>query len=141
MRMSRFGEVVVERHPQVVGDTFQRDSCLPGGRLHQPAQVHRRRVTRAAHPAGDRAHPGAEVHLAKPESTPAQWRAMARRTLTATGRAERLLDGLLALAQATAAASVCDTSAVMTCAVAPGTCQLPARRSSGSRRRPTRTAS
>ncbi|ETK32989.1 sensor histidine kinase [Microbispora sp. ATCC PTA-5024] len=42
---------------------------------------------------------GAEVLLAKRESTIAQWEAMGRRTLTATGRAERLLDGLLALAR------------------------------------------
>ncbi|WP_214106086.1 sensor histidine kinase [Acrocarpospora catenulata] len=42
---------------------------------------------------------GAEVQLAKRHSTPEQWQAMARRVLTATGRAERLLDGLLALAR------------------------------------------
>jgi signal transduction histidine kinase len=42
---------------------------------------------------------GAEVLLAKRESTPAQWEAMAHRVLGATGRAERLLDGLLALAR------------------------------------------
>ncbi len=42
---------------------------------------------------------GAEVLLAKRQSTPQQWEAMARRVLTATGRAERLLDGLLALAR------------------------------------------
>jgi signal transduction histidine kinase len=42
---------------------------------------------------------GAEVLLAKRESTVAQWEAMGRRMLTATGRAERLLDGLLALAR------------------------------------------
>ncbi|GAA3830908.1 ATP-binding protein [Sphaerisporangium flaviroseum] len=42
---------------------------------------------------------GAEVLLAKRESTPAQWEAMAHRVLTAADRAERLLDGLLALAR------------------------------------------
>jgi signal transduction histidine kinase len=42
---------------------------------------------------------GAEVQLAKRDSTPQQWAAMARRVLTATGRAERMLDGLLALAR------------------------------------------
>jgi signal transduction histidine kinase len=42
---------------------------------------------------------GAEVLLAKRESTIAQWEAMGQRMLTATGRAERLLDGLLALAR------------------------------------------
>src|SRR5215475_4343647 len=42
---------------------------------------------------------GAEVLLAKRESTIEQWEALGRRTLTATGRAERLLDGLLALAR------------------------------------------
>ncbi len=42
---------------------------------------------------------GAEVHLAKRHATAEQWAAMARRALTATGRAERLLDGLLALAR------------------------------------------
>jgi signal transduction histidine kinase len=42
---------------------------------------------------------GAEVLLAKRQSTITQWEAMAHRVLTATGRAERLLDGLLALAR------------------------------------------
>lgn len=42
---------------------------------------------------------GTEVLLAKRESTIAQWEAMGRHALTATGRAERLLDGLLALAR------------------------------------------
>jgi signal transduction histidine kinase len=42
---------------------------------------------------------GAEVQLSKRHSTPEQWQATARRVLTATGRAERLLDGLLALAR------------------------------------------
>ncbi|WP_182901014.1 cell wall metabolism sensor histidine kinase WalK [Microbispora sp. H10830] len=42
---------------------------------------------------------GAEVLLAKRESDIAQWEAMGRRVLTATGRAERLVDGLLALAR------------------------------------------
>jgi signal transduction histidine kinase len=40
-----------------------------------------------------------EVLLAKRHSTTTQWEAMAHRVLTATGRAERLLDGLLALAR------------------------------------------
>jgi signal transduction histidine kinase len=44
-------------------------------------------------------HTGAEVLLAKRESTVEQWEALGRRTLTATNRAERLLDGLLALAR------------------------------------------
>jgi signal transduction histidine kinase len=42
---------------------------------------------------------GAEVQLAKRHSAPEQWQAMAERILTATGRAERMLDGLLALAR------------------------------------------
>jgi signal transduction histidine kinase len=42
---------------------------------------------------------GAEVQLAKRHSTPEQWETMARRVLTASGRAERILDGLLALAR------------------------------------------
>ncbi|GAA1282120.1 two-component sensor histidine kinase [Planotetraspora silvatica] len=42
---------------------------------------------------------GAEVQLAKRHNAPEQWEAMAHRVLTATGRAERLLDGLLALAR------------------------------------------
>jgi signal transduction histidine kinase len=42
---------------------------------------------------------GTEVLLAKRESTIAQWEAMGHRGLTATGRAERLLNGLLALAR------------------------------------------
>jgi signal transduction histidine kinase len=42
---------------------------------------------------------GAEVQLAKRQATPEQWQAMAHRALVATGRAERMLDGLLALAR------------------------------------------
>jgi signal transduction histidine kinase len=42
---------------------------------------------------------GAEVQLAKRQATPEQWQAMAHRALAATGRAERMLDGLLALAR------------------------------------------
>jgi signal transduction histidine kinase len=42
---------------------------------------------------------GAEVLLAKRQSTIAQWEVMGHRTLIAAGRAERLLDGLLALAR------------------------------------------
>ncbi len=42
---------------------------------------------------------GAEVQLAKRRTTPEQWQAMAHRVLAATGRAERTLDGLLALAR------------------------------------------
>ncbi|GAB3845228.1 sensor histidine kinase [Dactylosporangium cerinum] len=42
---------------------------------------------------------GTEVQLAKRNSGPEQWEAAARRVLTATGRAERMLDGLLALAR------------------------------------------
>ncbi|MFE9206592.1 sensor histidine kinase [Micromonospora sp. NPDC007230] len=42
---------------------------------------------------------GAEVLLAKRHGTPEQWQAMARRVLTATSRAERMLDGLLTLAR------------------------------------------
>ena len=41
----------------------------------------------------------AEVQLARRHSTPEQWQAMAQRVLTASGRAERMLDGLLALAR------------------------------------------
>jgi signal transduction histidine kinase len=48
---------------------------------------------------------GAEVLLAKRESTIAQWEAMGHRVLTASGRAERLVDGLLALARSDTAAS------------------------------------
>jgi signal transduction histidine kinase len=42
---------------------------------------------------------GAEVQLAKRESTTEQWQVMAQRVLIATGRAERMVDGLLALAR------------------------------------------
>ncbi|GAA4253571.1 sensor histidine kinase [Dactylosporangium darangshiense] len=48
----------------------------------------------------------AEVLLSKPETTTAQWRDMAGRVLIATGRAERLLDGLLALARSDSGAIV-----------------------------------
>lgn len=49
---------------------------------------------------------GAEVLLAKRATTIPQWRLMAERTLTATTRAERLLDGLLALARSDSGALV-----------------------------------
>ncbi|MGI5239921.1 histidine kinase dimerization/phospho-acceptor domain-containing protein [Dactylosporangium sp. CA-139066] len=42
---------------------------------------------------------GLEVQLATPEATLDQWRCMAGRALTATARAERMPDGLLALAR------------------------------------------
>lgn len=42
---------------------------------------------------------GTEVLLSKRDTTIAQWQALGHRILTATGRTERLLDGLLALAR------------------------------------------
>jgi signal transduction histidine kinase len=57
---------------------------------------------------------GAEVILAKRESTIDQWETLARRQLLATDQAERLLDGLLALARSdsdTVVAQAADLSA------------------------------
>ena len=51
---------------------------------------------------------GVEVQLAKRNATPAQWEEMARRALIATARAERLLDGLLALARSDSGAIVAE---------------------------------
>jgi signal transduction histidine kinase len=42
---------------------------------------------------------GAEVHLAKRQPTPQQWASMAQRVVIASSRAERILNGLLALAR------------------------------------------
>ncbi|GIF53394.1 signal transduction histidine kinase [Asanoa ferruginea] len=52
---------------------------------------------------------GAEVQLAKRQSTPEQWEAMARRALTATDRAGRTLDALLALARSDSGALTKET--------------------------------
>ncbi|HTF06552.1 MAG TPA: HAMP domain-containing sensor histidine kinase [Asanoa sp.] len=52
---------------------------------------------------------GADVQLAKRHSTPEQWEAMARRALTATDRAGRTLDALLALARSDSGALAAET--------------------------------
>jgi signal transduction histidine kinase len=52
---------------------------------------------------------GAEVLLAKRQSTIVQWEAMGHRTLIAAGRAERLLEGLLALARSDSGTIVTET--------------------------------
>jgi len=81
-----------------LADTF--DDMV--GRLESSFASQRRFVADAAHELRTPlsiVRTGAEVQLAKPNSTPDQWQAMARRVLIATGRAERLLDGLLALAR------------------------------------------
>ncbi|MEU7875122.1 HAMP domain-containing sensor histidine kinase [Dactylosporangium sp. NPDC049140] len=81
-----------------LADTF--DEMV--GRLEAAFASQRRFVADAAH---DLRTPlaivrsGMEVQLAKRRSTPEQWRATADRVLTATARAERMLDGLLALAR------------------------------------------
>src|SRR6185312_16283179 len=81
-----------------LADTF--DEMV--GRLESSFNSQRRFVADAAHELRTPlaiVRTGAEVQLAKRNSTPEQWQAMAQRVLTATGRAERMLDGLLALAR------------------------------------------
>jgi signal transduction histidine kinase len=81
-----------------LADTF--DEMV--GRLESSFNSQRRFVADAAHELRTPlaiVRTGAEVQLAKRHPTPEQWQAMAQRVLTATGRAERMLDGLLALAR------------------------------------------
>ncbi|GAA2374112.1 HAMP domain-containing sensor histidine kinase [Dactylosporangium salmoneum] len=81
-----------------LADTF--DAMV--GRLEASFNSQRRFVADAAHELRTPlsiVRTGAEVQLAKRHDAPAEWRAMADRVLTATARAERLLDGLLALAR------------------------------------------
>lgn len=81
-----------------LADTF--DEMV--GRLESAFTSQRRFVADAAHELRTPlaiVRTGAEVQLAKRNSTPEQWQAMAERVLIATGRAERMLDGLLALAR------------------------------------------
>ncbi|WP_034593227.1 sensor histidine kinase [Hamadaea tsunoensis] len=64
---------------------------------------------------------GAEVQLGRRDSTAEQWTASARRALVATGRAERLLDGLLALARSESgvlASDPCDLAEAAAAALA-----------------------
>ena len=81
-----------------LADTF--DEMV--SRLEASFTSQRRFVSDAAHELRTPlaiARTGAEVQLAKRTGTPEQWEGMARLVLTATGRAERMLDGLLALAR------------------------------------------
>ncbi|MDG6106719.1 HAMP domain-containing protein [Dactylosporangium aurantiacum] len=81
-----------------LADTF--DEMV--GRLESAFTSQRRFVADAAHELRTPlaiVRTGAEVQLAKRHSSPEQWQAMAERVLVATGRAERMLDGLLALAR------------------------------------------
>lgn len=98
----RLGERVALTGPRdelkELADTF--DEMV--ARLEASFAAQRRFVADAAHELRTPlaiVRTGAEVALAKRESSVEHWEATGRRMLTATGRAERLLDGLLALAR------------------------------------------
>jgi signal transduction histidine kinase len=81
-----------------LADTF--DEMV--ARLEASFNSQRRFVADAAHELRTPlaiARTGAEVQLAKRHTTPEQWQATAHRVLSATSRAERILDGLLAIAR------------------------------------------
>ena len=87
------------RRAQGAGRHLRRDGGPAGSLLRQPAQVRRRRRHTSCAPRWRSSVPAPRCSWPSGSTTPEQWEAMARRMLTATGRAERMLDGLLALAR------------------------------------------
>ncbi len=82
-----------------LADTLDADGGPAGSLLQQPATIHRRRLARTTHARSRSSEAEPRCSWPSEHNAPEQWKPWPQRVLMATGRAERLLDGLLALAR------------------------------------------